>query len=52
MSTATLSYRMTGKDDWNQTEMLKAMSLLDIPASEVADYFFSDEVQDLDFWKE
>ena len=50
MALQSLSYRMNGKIAWDQPEMIKALSLLDVPIEEVADYFFTEEVQDLDFW--
>ncbi len=44
-SDRTLSLKMNGKVFWKQPEIMKAAKLLDIPFSEIAEYFFNQIVQ-------
>ena len=40
MNLATLSAKLNGKTVWGLDEIEKACQLLDIPASEIIEYFF------------
>lgn len=44
-SERTLSLKMNGKVFWKQPEISKATKLLEIPSSEVMEYFFTQKVQ-------
>lgn len=44
-STRTTSLKMKGKRFWKQTEITRASELLEITNDEVADYFFTKDVQ-------
>lgn len=46
-SERTLSLKMNGLSPWKQTDICKAMSLLDISESEIQEYFFKKEVQSI-----
>lgn len=46
-SERTLSLKMNGLRPWKQTDICKAMELLDIPESEMQDYFFKKKVQSI-----
>ena len=45
MSEKTVSLKMQGKIPWKQTDIMKALDVLDLDASDVQDYFFAVEVQ-------
>lgn len=45
-SERTLSLKMNCKVFWKQPEITKAAKLLEIPSSEVLEYFFSQKVQE------
>ncbi len=45
MSERTVSLKMQGKIPWKQTDIMKALDVLDLDASDVQDYFFAVEVQ-------
>lgn len=44
-SERTLSFKMTGKRPWKQTEILSAIKLLGLTEEDIQDYFFTLEVQ-------
>lgn len=37
----TVGKKLSGKSDWTQSEIIKAVTLLDIPAENIPTYFFS-----------
>jgi hypothetical protein len=43
MNVATLNGRLCGKSQWGADEIAKACTLLDIPPSEVHEYFFCED---------
>ena len=45
LSEKTVSLKMQGKIPWKQTDIMKALDVLDLDASDVQDYFFAVEVQ-------
>ena len=45
ISSQSLSYKLNNKVDWRQSEITKAMKLLEIPFDEVDIYFFNENVQ-------
>ena len=45
ISSQSLSYKLNNKVDWRQSEIAKAMKLLEIPFNEVDLYFFNESVQ-------
>lgn len=47
MSERTVSLKMQGKIPWKQTDIMKALDVLDLDASDVQDYFFAVEVQNV-----
>lgn len=47
ISERTLSIKLSGKVDWKQTEILKAMDILGISKDEVEQYFFNTKVQNI-----
>jgi hypothetical protein len=47
LSERTLSLKLNGEIDWKQSEILKAMKLLDISNNEVNQYFFTLKVQNI-----
>lgn len=47
MSERTVSLKMQGKIPWKQTDIMKALDVLDLDASDVQDYFFAVEVQSI-----
>lgn len=47
MSEKTVSLKMQGKIPWKQTDIMKALDVLDLDASDVQDYFFAVEVQNV-----
>jgi hypothetical protein len=47
LSEKTLSRKLKGEIDWKQSEILKAMKLLDISHNEVNQYFFTLKVQNI-----
>ena len=48
MSERTISMKLNQKICWKQTEITRAAGILDIPVAEIADYFFTAEVQDVE----
>lgn len=46
-SERTLSLKMNSLRAWTQTDICKATVLLDIPESEIQDYFFKKKVQNI-----
>lgn len=44
----TMSLRFSGKRSWKQSDIIKAMELLDIPPVEIDAYFFTLVVQDIE----
>lgn len=46
-SEQTLSRKITGKIPWKQTDICVAINLLDIPESDIQEYFFTTEVQNI-----
>lgn len=46
-SERTLSLKMNGKRTWKQTDIMKAISLLGLNESDVQEYFFKVEVQNV-----
>ena len=48
MSTRTLSLKMTGKVDWKQSEICKAIKLLKLEDKDIQRYFFTLEVQNIE----
>ena len=49
VSEHTVSLRLNGRRQWKQEEILKAASLLRIPKEEIAHYFFTLKVQNIEF---
>ena len=47
MSERTLSLKMQGKQSWKQTDILRAIEVLDLDVSDVQDYFFAVQVQNI-----
>lgn len=47
LSEKTVSLKMQGKIPWKQTDIMKALDVLDLDASDVQDYFFAVEVQNI-----
>ena len=48
VSEHTVSLRLNGKRQWKQEEILRASSLLHIPKEEIAHYFFTLKVQNIE----
>lgn len=48
MSERTLSLKMNGKVAWKQTEIMKAIKLLDLKDSDIQPYFFVIKVQNIE----
>lgn len=48
MSERTLSLKMNGRVAWKQTEIMKAIKLLDLKDSDIQPYFFVIKVQDIE----
>ena len=46
-SERTLSLKLNGKDSWKQTDITKAIRLLKLSDSDIQDYFFTMEVQNI-----
>lgn len=46
-SERTLSLKMSGKVDWKQPEILRAIKLLGLKKSDILDYFFRLKVQNI-----
>lgn len=44
-SERTLSLKMSGKRSWNQSDICKAMNLLDLTEEDIPVYFFTPKVQ-------
>lgn len=44
-SERTLSLKMSGKRSWNQSDICKAMNLLDLTEEDIPVYFFMPKVQ-------
>lgn len=44
-SERTLSLKLNGERAWNQSDIYKAITLLDIPDYEINEYFFTQKVQ-------
>lgn len=47
-SERTLSLKMNGKVPWKQPDILKAVSLLNLSESDIQEYFFTMEVQNIE----
>ena len=47
MSERTLYLRMQGKQSWKQADILKAIEILDLDVTDVQDYFFAVQVQNI-----
>lgn len=45
LSERSLSLKLNNKVNFNQNEIKKAIELLDIPETEISDYFFNQKVQ-------
>lgn len=45
ISRTSMSQRMNNASEFSATEILNASRLLEIPAADIPDYFFSEEVQ-------
>lgn len=45
LSERTISLKLNGKIDWKQSEIAKAVDLLQLTDSEIPSYFFSYKVQ-------
>lgn len=48
VSEHTVSLRLNGKRQWKQEEILRASSLLHLPKEEIAYYFFTLKVQNVE----
>lgn len=48
VSEHTVSLRLNGKRQWKQEEILRSSSLLHIPKEEIAHYFFTLKVQNIE----
>lgn len=46
-SERTLSLKMNGKIPWKQTEIVKAIKLLELSENDIQEYFFTLEVQSI-----
>lgn len=46
LSERTISLKLNNLVSWKQTEITKAIDILEIPTSEIQDYFFNQKVQD------
>lgn len=46
-SERTLSLKLSGKVPWKQTDILKAVSLLNLSENDIQDYFFNLKVQNI-----
>lgn len=46
-SERTLSLKINGKRSWKQTDIIKAISLLNLSESDIQEYFFSSKVQSI-----
>lgn len=46
-SERTLSFKMTGKRPWKQTEIVSAIKLLELTEDDIQDYFFALEIQNI-----
>lgn len=51
-SERTLSLKMNSKRPWKQTDISKAIVLLQLDASEIPDYFFTEKVQNIELFKD
>ena len=47
-SERTLSLKLNGKVPWKQTDILKAVSLLELSEDDIQEYFFTIEVQNIE----
>lgn len=45
LSERTISLKLNNLVAWKQTEITKAIDILDIPANKIQDYFFNQKVQ-------
>lgn len=45
MSERTLSLKLNGSVSWKQTEICKAVSVLELTKDDINDYFFTERVQ-------
>ena len=45
LSERTISLKLNNLVSWKQTEITKAIDILEIPTSEIQDYFFNQKVQ-------
>lgn len=46
-SERTLSLKMNGKRPWKQTDIMKALKVLNLSETDVQEYFFNVEVQNI-----
>ena len=44
LSPTSISYRLNNKVEFSSSEMYKLITLLDVPGSEIKDYFFKEKV--------
>ena len=47
LSERTISLKLTNKVDWNQSDMQKAIAVLDLLACDISTYFFKLKVQNI-----